>query len=151
MNSLRHSRPLGVDEYEALCFLLPLSEDYPDFERWFRSKVVPGIRVGTRKLFRIERNGDLVGIGIAKREEEERKICTVRIAHSFFGRGLGLKVFDNCLRWLDTDRPHLTVSEQKLPAFERIFDSYGFELTSKKYGRYLPRVTEFSYNESIQK
>jgi hypothetical protein len=146
------SRPpllLTADEQGAINFLLPLSEDYPDFELWFRTKVVPGLHLGTRRIFRIERKGDLVGIGIAKREESEKKICTVRIAQRYFGRGLGLKIFDGCLSWLDTDRPYLTVSEQKLPMFHRIFESYGFTQTSSQRGRYIPLITEFSYNEKL--
>jgi hypothetical protein len=134
-------------EQEALAFLLPLSEDYPDFELWFRTKVVSGLRLGTRKIIRIERRETLVGIGIVKKEEAEKKICTVRIDPLYFGRGLGLKIFDSCLLWLNTDKPHLTVSERKLPAFERIFDRYGFIQTSERRGRYLPSVTEFGYND----
>ena len=129
-------------------FLLPLSGDYPDLEQWFRTKVVPGLRAGTRKLIRVERDDTLVGVGIAKRDDFEQKICTVRIAISHFGRGLGIKMFDSLLRWLDTDKPHLTISEKKLYAFQRIFEHYKFEATSAQIGRYVPHVTEFSYNET---
>ena len=83
---------LTVAEQEALSFLLPLSEDYPNFEAWYRTRVVPGLRAGTRTLVRIERHDTLIGIGIAKRSNSERKICTVRIAASHFGRGLGLRI-----------------------------------------------------------
>lgn len=133
-------------ELSALEFVSSLSSDYPELDIWFRTKVVPGLRVGTRKIVRMERNGALVGVGIAKKEDE-RKICTVRIAPAHFGRGYALKIFDECLRWLDTDMPYLTVSEGKLPAFERIFNYYGFVHTSSQIGRYKTGVTEFAYNE----
>jgi hypothetical protein len=139
---------LTREQHEALKFLRPLSNDYPGFELWYRNKVVPGLRTGARILVPLERSGSLVGVGIAKRDEDERKICTVRIAPSYFGRGLGLKLFDSLLGWLDTDQPHLTVSEQKLPAFERIFDYYRFKITSSRLGRYIPNITEFAYNET---
>ncbi|MCA0015023.1 GNAT family N-acetyltransferase [Mesorhizobium sp. B292B1B] len=134
-------------EAEALRFLLPLSNDYPGIDRWFATKVVPGLRVGSRTLLRIERDGDLVGLGIAKKEDNERKICTVRIAPSHAGKGIGVRIFDRLLMWLDDDKPHLTVSSEKLPLFERIFDYYGFDLTSKNHGLYLPRSVELGYNE----
>lgn len=139
---------LTLEEQETLAFLLPLSEDYPHFEFWFRSRVIPGLRAGTRHIVRVQRGGTLIGIGIGKREDFEQKICTVRVAAPFFGRGFGLKVFDALLHWLGTDQPHFTISEKKLPAFQRIFDSYGFEQTSSQFGRYIPHVTEFAYNES---
>jgi len=139
---------LHPDELTALQFVNPLSFDYPEIETWFRTKVVPGLRVGTRRIVRVERNSTLIGIGIAKREEE-RKLCTVRIAPSYFGRGFALKIFDECLRWLETDKPHLTVSEIKLPAFEKIFEYYGFAHTSSQIGRYSAGVTEHAYNEQV--
>src|SRR5271155_2997607 len=74
-------------ESEALSFLLPLSDDYPDVERWFYTKVVPGLRAGSRTLLRVERRSQLVGLGIGKNEPGERKICTVRVAPSHLGHG----------------------------------------------------------------
>lgn len=141
------STVLRPSEAEALRFLLPLSNDYPGIDQWFATKVVPGLRIGSRTLLRIERDGYLVGLGIAKKEEDERKICTVRIAPSHVGKGIGVRIFDKLLTWLDEDKPHLTVSSEKLPSFERIFDYYGFSLTSKNQGLYLPKSVELGYNE----
>lgn len=140
--------PLRTEESEALAFLLPLSQDYPGIEDWFRRKVVPGLRNDTRLLLRIERHGQLAGLAIGKREPDENKICTVRIAPSYVGRGIGLRLFDQVLRWLDDDKPHLTVSESRLPAFERIFDYYRFHPTSVQCGLYVPNSSEIGYNES---
>ncbi|MGO4511576.1 GNAT family N-acetyltransferase [Bradyrhizobium sp. 2TAF36] len=140
--------PLRDEEKEALAFLIPLSHDYPGIEAWFRTKVVPGLRNDSRVLLRVERHGQLVGLAIGKREPEENKICTVRIAPSYFGRGIGVRLFDEVLRWLNDDKPHLTVSESRLPAFERIFDFYGFNLTSVQRGLYVPNASEISYNEN---
>ncbi|HEU5114771.1 MAG TPA: N-acetyltransferase [Candidatus Paceibacterota bacterium] len=151
-HKLAHSHELSPgtlllpDELSALDFVNSLSSDYPELEIWFRTKVVPGLRAGTRKIVRIERSATLIGIGIAKKEDE-KKICTVRIAPPYFGRGYALKIFDECLRWLGTAKPYLTVSENKLPAFERIFDYYGFVHTSSQLGRYRTGVIELAYNE----
>lgn len=134
----------------ALAFLLPLSEDYPGIATWFMSKVVPGMRKETRFLLPVEREDQLVGLGIAKDEDGERKICTVRVAPSHAGRGIGVRLFDGLLKWLDEDRPHLTVSTTKLPQFERIFDYYGFDMTSAHEGLYVPRAVELGYNEQVR-
>ncbi|WP_199848962.1 GNAT family N-acetyltransferase [Sphingomonas sp. STIS6.2] len=140
---------LSAAEAQALSFLLPLSNDYPGIAQWFSQKVVPGARQGTRLLLPIERDGEVVGLGIAKKETDERKICTVRVASSHVGRGIGVRLFDGLLKWLDDDRPHLTVSATKLPQFERIFDYYGFNVTSANEGLYVPRMTELGYNEPM--
>jgi GNAT superfamily N-acetyltransferase len=138
---------LASAEREALAFLLPLSDDYPGIDRWFLVKVVPALRTGNRHMLRIERDGKLVGVGIAKNEPDERKICTVRVAPAYANRGIGVRIFDGLLKWLDDDKPHLTVSERKLPLFERIFDYYGFNLSSARKGLYLPTACELGYNE----
>ncbi|MDI9849978.1 N-acetyltransferase [Rhodoblastus sp. 17X3] len=137
---------LTTAELEALAFVLPLSPDYPDIRSWFVEKVVPGLRCGSRHIVRIDRNNKIVALGIAK-AEEETKICTVRVAPEFAGRGMGIRVFENLMSWLGTDRPLATVSENKLADFQRIFDHYGYRLTSVHTGLYRPGRSEFVFNE----
>ncbi len=154
LDCLTYNRPRFCDkltnhELEALHFILGLSEDYPNIMDWYVEKVVPGLRLGTRFLLPVYRGGELVGVGIAKNEGSERKICTVRVAPHHFGRGLGLRIFDGLLKWLDDDRPCLTVSSTKLPAFERIFDWYGFHFTGAETDVYVPGKQEFGYNGAI--
>ncbi|QAS78762.1 N-acetyltransferase [Rhizobium acidisoli] len=143
------SFPLVNRELETLRFIRGLSEDYPDIQNWYISKVVPGLRLGTRFLLPVHRNGELVAVGIAKNDGLERKICTVRVAPHHAGRGLGLRVFDGLLKWLDDDQPGLTVSGTKLPAFERIFDWYGFKFTGVENDVYVRGRQEFGYNDAI--
>lgn len=140
---------LTVAEREALAFVLPLSPDYPGIEEWFTRKVVPGLREGTRYLVRIERNGQIAALGIAKAEGGESKICTVRIAPEFVGRGMGIRVFEDLMGWLDTDRPLATVSDTKLGDFQRIFEHYGYRLTSVRTGLYVPGRAEYLFNEPL--
>lgn len=139
---------MSAAEREALAFLAPLSADYPDIETWFVAKVVPGLRGGTRSLLRVERDGRLVGLGIAKNEGGERKICTLRVAPERNGRGDGLRLMDAMLAWLDEDRPHFTVAETRLPVFERIFERYGFARSWRRRGLYLPERTELGFNQA---
>ncbi|WP_409411159.1 GNAT family N-acetyltransferase [Bradyrhizobium sp. AUGA SZCCT0169] len=146
--SISNRLPLRPVESQALKFLLPLSDDYPNIENWFEQTVVPGLREGTRTLICVERNGGIVGVGIGKNDLSEKKICTVRVCPSYFGRGIGLRLFDALLHWVGTDQPHLTVSQAKLPAFDRIFERYRFRYSSSLVGRYIPGKTEISYNEA---
>jgi hypothetical protein len=70
------------------------------------------------------------------------------VAAGHANRGIGVRIFDNLLKWLDDDRPHLTVNATKLPLFERLFDYYDFDVTSAHRGLYIPNVVELGYNES---
>lgn len=138
---------LTAAEREALAFVRPLSPDYPGIEEWFTYKVVPGLRARTRRIVRIERHGKIAALGIAKAEGSEAKICTVRIAPEFVGRGMGIRIFDDLMSWLGTDRPLATVGETKLAEFQRIFDHYGYRLTSVCNGLYVPDRAEYLFNE----
>ena len=130
----------------AYAFLAPLSSDYPGFDHWFWTKVVPGTKTGSRCILMLERDGAVVALGIGKRHETERKICTVRVAPEMVNRGMGPRMFDHLLRWLETDLPHLTVGDRKLGQFERIFDRYGFTCTASIDGRYARGRVEHSFN-----
>lgn len=149
MNDKAHYAAANLSDAhrEALLFLCDLSSDYPGIDRWYIEKVVQGEFVGTRHVFRIEREDRLVALGIAKDEGGEKKICTVRVHPCYIGRGLGVRVFDHLLNWLQTDRPVLTVSERKLPQFQRLFDHYGFVITSVTPNQYRRGVSELAYNE----
>jgi len=135
------------DAQESLEFLLPISDSYPNIEKWFQNIVVPGLGDGTRKLFIQRSAGVIIALGIAKRTETEKKICTVRVAPSYVGKGIGVRIFKEAMQWLGTDMPHLTVSEDRLPDFERIFRHFNYKLTSTSKGKYLPGKVEYLYNE----
>lgn len=141
---------LSAIESRALEFILPLSPEYPQINLWFRNKVVPGLQGGSRKLLVVERHGQIVALGIGKIEGGENKICTVRVAPEYYGRGMGVRIFDDLMSWMGDDKPLATVSENKLPQFRRIFDHFGYELTSVHNGRYLPRTAEYLFNEKLR-
>lgn len=140
---------LGKDEAESLEFLSCISSCYPGIESWFINKVVPGLTNGTRKLFIYRRDGKVVALCIAKKTETELKVCTVRVLPEYAGKGLGIKLFKDAMYWLETDKPHLTVSEERLSDFARIFEYFGYKLTSTRNGLYLPGKVEYFYNESL--
>ncbi len=143
-------RGLSHQDARVLDFLLPLSRDYPGIEEWYLGKVVPGVDQEKRKIFTYERDGRIAAIGIAKSERGEKKICTVRVHPEYFGRGIGVRVFEELLTWLDVSKPILTVAESKLHLFERIFDYYGFELSGSRMGMYVAGATELGFNGAFQ-
>lgn len=131
---------------EVWQFIEPLSNEYPEIRQWFNDKVQPGVLCGTRKLFTVERDDRLVAVAIAKREDGERKLCSVRVAPEMYGKGLGVRLIEEAMGWLDERYPLLTVSEEKIGAFARIFDYFGYRQTRATVGLYRPGRTEFTYN-----
>jgi len=120
---------------------------YPNFKEWFFGKVVPEIEVGERKLLLEQRSNQVAGIAIIKLNCE-KKLCTLRISDQFQNQGIGVRLFERCFDVLKTDKPFLTVSEEKLPEFQKIFDYYGFEMTGMKKDAYRQGRAEYYFNES---
>jgi len=118
---------------------------YPDFNFWYKEKVIPGIINRTRDLIMEYRDGIIAGISIVK--HEEKKLCTLRVLDPYLNKGIGLKLFDSCFSVLETEKPFLTVSEEKLPEFEKLFKYYGFKLTSIHKDLYRKNKIEYFYNE----
>ncbi len=140
---------LNSRDAKAYEFLKPLSVDYPDIRQWYFNKVLPGLNDESRYLKLIERDDRIVALGIAKKSDDEYKICTVRVSQDHIGKGFGIMVFDDLLKWLGIDQPNFTVNESKLPQFERMFDYYGFKKTSYCNGLYRPDSIEVGYNNAI--
>lgn len=76
-----------------------------------------------------------------------KKLCTLRVVENYQNKGIGIRLFEKSFETLNTRKPLLSVSEEKLPSFKRIFDCYGFKLTSIKDGYYRPNKKEYFYNE----
>lgn len=88
----------------------------------------------------------LAGIAVLKHDLEERKLCCLRVLPDFSGSGLGLRLFEDSFEMLQTDYPLLSVCEEQLPHFQRVFDHFGFRTGSRYDGFYRRGVAEHSFN-----
>lgn len=129
-------------------FLYAMSGSYPGIGKWYRERVMPGLKDGTRKLFwRYNDDGDLIALGIAKKTLDEKKICTLRVAPGARGLGVGFHLTEEMLNWLEERSPHFTIAEGKLPELKQWIDHYGFRKTDEHFGLYVPHKTELLFNE----
>jgi hypothetical protein len=135
------------DFARILDFLASMTTSYPNIEQWFLLKVVPGLNEGSRYIVIVEEKEKIVAIGIAKREDGEKKICTIRVDTEYLGRGYATLLFENMFDWLGTRTPLITVEAEKVFEFKKIFEKYKFTLTSIKYGAYRLGRAEYIYNE----
>ncbi|MEC5407311.1 hypothetical protein VOM14_17340 [Paraburkholderia sp. MPAMCS5] len=125
--------------------------NYPHFDNWFATKVIPGIRQGERTLL-LERRLDAgtVGLLIVKHTAIEKKLCTLRVRRNFESKGLGVRLFQTAFHLLETEQPLLSVSALAAPRFERLFRYFGFAQEAVYQERYLPNVDEYSYNGLLE-
>ena len=126
--------------------LKKLSWQYPNFESWLEEKVLTGLYNGTRSIIVEWREDKIAGVAILKHDSEEKKLCSLIIMPDFQNKGIGIKLFKKVFAVLGTDKPLLSISEDKLPEFEKIFNYFGFVKTETYPNLYHPNSTEISYN-----
>jgi hypothetical protein len=135
---------LVVDEiYKKIS---PAKQYYPDFENWYYANVIPSILNGDKEFIFEIRNGEIVGLAIIK--HSEKKLCHLSIFDEYKNKGYGLKLFEKSFQALGTNKPYLTVSEEKYIEFKRIFNYYGFKLKDKKLNAYRKNKYEYYFNTS---
>lgn len=129
--------------YNELC---GAKKYYPHFQEWFFYKVLPDLVHGRRMIISEVRNDKIAGLSILK-VSEEKKLSTLKVSTDYLNKGIGLKLFEKSFSILETEKPFLTVSEEKLVEFSKIFGYYGFKLTSVHEDLYRKGKKEFFYNE----
>lgn len=120
---------------------------YPDFDVWYFTNVIPSIARKEKQILMMKDEKNLKGIAIVKNTLKEKKICTLRVMEGYQNRGIGLKLFEKSFETLHTRFPLLSVSEEKYLDFKKIFDYYGFKLTSVIEGYYRTGKKELFFNE----
>lgn len=133
---------------EAFLQLRALSRLYPKFQEWYLHKVIPGLISGDRAIIMNVSGGSTSGLAILK-TGEEKKLCCLRVASAMEGTGVGVRLFKHAFEWLETESPILSVAEERVGAFDRIFNHFGFEPAASYEGLYRPMKTEFSFNGLI--
>jgi hypothetical protein len=132
----------------AKSHLLEVSGLYPGFVRWYQSKVEPGLLSGKRKIILRASHGRLAGLAVVKMAEE-RKLCCLRVLPAFQGTGVGVRLFKHAFEVLGTEHPLLSVADQRLPIFDKVFEYFGFEVGAEYPDLYRANSVEYSFNGTL--
>lgn len=135
---------------DFLCFL---KQDYPNFRKWYRQTVIPGLATGKRQIYAAAPEKDtqaLAGLVILKDTPEQKKICTLYVDEPYRGMGLGDMLLDHAISQLGVSHPLITVSDRHQKAFTALFRRFGFRLFNRYAGYYNHNIIEYSYNGPIE-
>lgn len=131
---------------EVRIFLANSIYDYPRHDEWYRG-IMREIREGFDREMIVAYNGQrIAGVSILKRSQVEKKICSLRVAKEYRGNGIGTALFKRSMDYLETDKPILTVSQNKKDEFKKIFEYFGFSLEQVYPGKYRQGINEYCYN-----
>ena len=94
---------------EIYRFLKRLVFEYQGFHEWYQRLFTSScdLRVN-REIIICEDRLTLAGIAIIKNEQDEKKICTLRVAKEFQRQRIGHNLVELCFRQLNTEKPMIT-------------------------------------------
>jgi ribosomal protein S18 acetylase RimI-like enzyme len=139
-------------------YLRDLAESYPDFDDWFYDTVIPAINLknNTREIIiaitevEKEKKYLISGIAILKKTKDEKKICTFRIHEDFRNCGIGSDLFEQCFSYLETRKPIITISQNRIEMFKSHLERYEFEETQQLNDYYKNGSIEFVFNGYLE-
>lgn len=143
-----YNASIGINqqnEYSVYHYIKDAKLYYPNFDIWYFANVIPSLKNGSKKILLSETEGNLRGLAILK--YSEKKLCHLSVINNYKNKGYGIKLFKQCFEELKTEKPFLTVSEEKLPEFKRIFNYFNFKLTNIVEDCYRKGKKEFFYNQ----
>ena len=127
-----------------------ITKDYPKHFEHFWTKYIPGIFSGEREIIGIYDSCKLVGLVILKKDEKEAKISTLFIDERYRNRGLASKLIKESFKFLNTDKPLISITEYKVDMFISIIKKYNWKLTQVLNSEYYNgKYKEFVYNGKI--
>ena len=112
---------------------------------------MPDILTGTRDVIIITFNEEVVGVAIVKKEDDERKLCTVYVEPNYRDREITTKLLEEAFSFLGTTKPLISISEEKLDMFQGIIKKYNWEKTQVlPEGYYNENSREIVFNGFIK-
>ena len=132
-----------------------ICEDYPKHKEWYFTKQLPETINGTERniLFirHPENSNKIISMACLKKDEDEKKICTLYVSNKCRGLGIGKAIIEESMKWLETTKPLITLADYKLDMFKPIISKYDWELTEIVSGLYNDRSEELCFNGTLTK
>ena len=135
-SSFRDIHPISREYYklEIKRFLRPLCLEYPHFMSWYNNLYnnIDGSLKKEREIKLCFYGRTIVGLAILKKDNQEKKICTLRVDKRFQRNGIGRNLIKQSIEWLEEEKPLITVRRSKASQFDKLFTSFGFTLEESK-------------------
>lgn len=131
-------------------FIRRLSFEYPYFINWYKGLFTSYNELKLdREIIICESNYKIVGLSILKSSEYEKKIWTLRVDRKYQHQGIGKKLIQLSLEWLENDYPIITIHKSKQIQFDSLLKYYGFKLEQELPYYYNTFDTERIYNNIL--
>ena len=90
--------------------------------------------------------GKINGVLVLKNTNSEKKICTLYVDKESRLNGIGQRFIDIAFNELDTDKPLITVSDNRISNFSRLLKKNNFEIVDSLSNYYSENHVEYTFN-----
>lgn len=132
-----------------------ICDDYSQYKEWFFNKQLFGTIISSNRNILFVRNpensNEIISMACLKRDEEEKKICTLYVLNNFRGQGIGEAIIEKSMEWLGTTKPFITFADYKLEMFKPFINKYNWKLVEVVSGFYNDKSKELCFNGTLSK
>ena len=125
-------------------FIKDVIQIYPNSQQWYEVKVKEGLFDGTREIFYLKENDNILAICICKKDSIQYKICTLYVKEEFRNQGYATLLLENAFHYLNTTKTIISIPLKIVPYFEWIIKKNNWQLTSSNNNN---NFIELLYNE----
>ena len=112
-----------------------IREDYPDYKDWFFKKQLDGVLNGERNILFVRnslKSNEIIAVASLQKSNNEKKICTLYVKDKYRKKGIGGRLIEESMEWLETNNPMITFPAYKLIMFNTLIQKYNWHLTEVK-------------------
>lgn len=121
--------------------------DYPNHKRWFFTRQLPETLYSDRRnIFFVKDKDEIIGVANLKKDENEKKICTLYVKSEYQRQGIGSMLVEESMKWLNTKYPIISFTKKSYNICKPFIDKYNWKLTRIIKGLYKEGVEEFFLN-----
>ncbi len=142
---------LAIKIYELTSFNC---SDYPEYKEWYFNKQLPETINTDKRNILFVRNpnnyDEIISMASLKRNEEEKKICTIYVSDKYRGLKIGTAIIEQSMKWLGSNKPLITFPSYKLEMFKPFINKYNWQLIETISELYNQKQ-ELCFNGSLNK
>ena len=131
---------------DILRMTLSIQESYPNYQSWYKNTFLEGLKKEERKILFAVEKGEVVGCALLKKTPREKKLCTLFVRPENRHQGVGQALLVQTIKELGQN-PLVSVSAKNMPGVHPLFQRFGFHISAKKQGVYLPDTMEYYFND----
>lgn len=159
IESLRDYLDLETEEFLKLAIKIYmkvnfLEKDYPTYKNWYFGKPLKDANNEERNTLFVRSlldSNKIIAVAILEKDDKFKQISTLYVDEENRNKGIGTALINESLKWLETDKPLVTMQEFRYESFAPIIKKYDWKLVDITKINYKNRGNDLYFNDTFRK